>query len=75
VRLAFSEGETARLSGQKSIIDNYAISVAFARRSQETKLHDTGRASKPLAQQQSERVHGAFAWLPRFGKNRSRLGW
>ena len=31
MRLAFSEGETARLSGQKSIISTYGKSVAFAR--------------------------------------------
>jgi hypothetical protein len=31
VRLAVSEGETARLSGQMSIIGIYEVSVAFAR--------------------------------------------
>jgi hypothetical protein len=31
VRLAFSEGETARLSGQKLDASNYKVRVAFAR--------------------------------------------
>jgi hypothetical protein len=32
VRLACSEGETARLSGQISMLTSYSMTVAFARR-------------------------------------------